>query len=291
MTFFPINQRLSESPYPISDLFPFHINIASVKSHYPAHRHDYLELSFVIEGTGYQLINGKKYPMIPGTCCFIMPYQIHELFSETPRLRLYNCMFDPNFLTPSSSGHLGLNDLLFAKEDWVPSVQVGGIQCELMIAMAQNMLDEFKTDGPWRIELIRSKLSEFLIHFDRLRRQAGSKLNAISSSRHNSIWPIVHYVHTNYGKLITLSSLAEHFGVNRSHLSAEFTKHLGINFVRFLHEVRIRHARSLLISTEMGIFDIALEVGFGSFKSFSRCFRELNGIAPSQYRKRYHTKG
>ncbi|MDF2723117.1 MAG: AraC family transcriptional regulator [Paenibacillus sp.] len=84
MTMFPVNQRLSESPFHISDMFPFHINTPSIRSRYPAHRHDYLELSFVIEGYGYQLINGKKCPMMPGTCSFLLPFQVHELFAVSP---------------------------------------------------------------------------------------------------------------------------------------------------------------------------------------------------------------
>ena len=34
----------------------------------------------------------------------------------------------------------------------------------------------------------------------------------------------------------------------------------------------------------MSIAEIAMEVGYGSFKTFSRVFREHKGMTPSQYR-------
>lgn len=289
MTMFPVNQRLSESPFHISDTFPFHINTPAIRSRYPAHRHDYLELSFVIEGSGYQLINGKKCPMMPGTCSFLLPFQVHELFADSPPLRLYNCMFAPEFLFPSWGTSGGLRDLLFTDEELPPYVQVEGDERERFGTLAQTMLTEFRSDSLWRNELIRNKLSEFLIHFDRLRRQTTAEWKSASESRSKSIWPIVHYVHTHYDDAITLNGLAEMFGINRSHLSAEFKRQLGLNFVRFLHEIRIRHACSLLACTDMSIFDIAVEVGFGSFKSFSRIFSELKRMTPGEYRKRFAT--
>ncbi|PYI55639.1 helix-turn-helix transcriptional regulator [Paenibacillus flagellatus] len=70
--------------------------------------------------------------------------------------------------------------------------------------------------------------------------------------------------------------------------TSKFKRHTSLIFVQFLHEVRIRHACSLLVCTDMSVFDIAIEVGFGSYPSFLRIFLELNGVAPGEYRKHYH---
>ncbi|MDF2723118.1 MAG: AraC family transcriptional regulator, partial [Paenibacillus sp.] len=168
-----------------------------------------------------------------------------------------------------------------------PYVQVEGSVREQLGVLALTMLEEFKSDSLWRNELIRNKLSEFLIYFDRLRRQNPAEWKPAHGGRSKSIWPIVHYVHTHHEDSITLNGLAEMFDINRSHLSAEFKRQLGLNFVRFLHEIRIRHACSLLACTDISIFDIAIEAGFGSFKSFSRIFSELKRMTPGEYRKRY----
>jgi AraC-like DNA-binding protein len=70
-------------------------------------------------------------------------------------------------------------------------------------------------------------------------------------------------------------------------LSKLLKRHLGTSFIDFIHELRIRQACSLLRSSDMSITDIALEVGFRSFASFSRVFNHLKGVTPSVYRKRW----
>jgi len=89
----------------------------------------------------------------------------------------------------------------------------------------------------------------------------------------------------HYHEEITLSSVAGHFHISPSHLSELFKKHLGENFVHFLHELRVRHACRLLLSTDMTVSDIALEAGFGSYNTFSRVFRESQGVTPTEYRQ------
>lgn len=289
MTFFPANHRLSESPFHILGSFPFHINIPVIETHYPAHRHDYLEMSFVIEGTGYQIINGKKCPMMPGVCSFLLPYQVHELFATHAPLRLYNCMFDPDILLSGSHGKSGLWNLLFTGEELPPYVHVQGKERDRLESIAQMMLEEFENQKQWSKVLIKNKLSEFLIFFDRLRRNEPQTVDPqpVHASCSNSIWPIVHYIHTHYGEPITLLSIAEHFGMNHTRLSSEFVKHVGMNFTPFVHEVRIRHACSLLASTDISISDIGLEVGFNSIKTFSRVFRQFKKTTPGEYRKQF----
>lgn len=289
MTFFPANQRLSESPYRIKGSFPFHINIPVIETNYPAHRHDYLEMSLVIEGDGYQMINGKKCPMTPGVCSFLLPYQVHELHATSAPLHLYNCMFDPDFLLSGSHGRTGLWSLLFAGEELPPYVLLQGKEQVYLQSIAQMMLEEFENQQLWSKDLIKNKLSEFLIFFDRLRRRELRQGQALLAGEpcSTSIWPIVHYVHNHYREPITLSNVAERFGVHHTRLSTEFVKHVGMNFIPFVHEVRIRHACSLLTSTDISIYNIGLEVGFNSIKTFSRVFRQLKGVAPREYRLRY----
>jgi AraC-like DNA-binding protein len=64
-----------------------------------------------------------------------------------------------------------------------------------------------------------------------------------------------------------------------------FKKRIGQNFVDYLHHVRIRHACVLLKSTKMTVSEIAIEVGYGSFSTFSRVFREMKKVTPTDFRK------
>jgi YesN/AraC family two-component response regulator len=127
---------------------------------------------------------------------------------------------------------------------------------------------------------------ELLIRFDRYRRQADAPaLNAASLPEAGSLLPAIRYIHVHYRKEITLQVIASKLHVSSSNLSKMFKKQIGRSFVDFLHEVRTRHACSLLLSTGMNISQISYEVGYGSYKTFSRVFYEVKGMTPSAYRE------
>lgn len=264
--------------------FPFYIGVYDAYQMDP-HRHEYLELSLVIEGNNRQIINGKDYIMKTGTLTFLLPYQVHEMPYASQRIRMYNCMFDLQFLFRSSGVKTGLNELLFLQNEFPPSIQLEGTEMEKFESLMKELLEEQKESYLWRNDLLQLKLLEILIRFDRLRRQALPENKEYDITSTPTIWAVIHYIHTHFRDPLSLTSLSEAFSISKSYLSAEFKRHTGLNFVAFLHEVRIRHACSLLVTSDMSGIDIAIEVGFSNFKTFSRIFRELKGVSPRAYRK------
>lgn len=269
------------------DGLPFHLDTYKVYRMAP-HRHEYLELSLVLEGDNRQIINGVDYPLRPGTLTFLLPYQTHEMpFSPAP-VRLYNCMFDLDFLFRSSGAGAGLRQLLFLRDELPPTIQLQESQLQAVTLLVEELLQEYNGLALWKDDLLRLKLTELLIRFDRLRRaEPGHDRGNSDHNAADTLWSVIHYVHSHYRDPLTLADLCMRFGISRPYLSAAFKKHTGLNFVRFLHEVRIRHACSLLSSSDMSGIDIAAEVGFSCFKSYSRIFREVKGTTPSEYRKRF----
>ncbi|MGG1556204.1 AraC family transcriptional regulator [Paenibacillus ferrarius] len=285
MSLYPTNKHLTDYPW-IHPSFPFHVSINEVVRHFPPHRHDFLEFSLVIGGCGVEIINGVRHSLKPGTATFLLPYQVHELYVESfEPLRLYNCMFDMELLYQSLEVGPGLKELLTG-EELSAQVHLNEQQTALLAGAFEDMLSEYAGGEVWRMTLLKLKLLESLARFDRMRRKAGEhQVWPPSGNGKKSVWPIIHHIHAHYREPLTLSSVAELFAISSSYLSEEIKRHTGAGFVRFLHEIRIRHACSLLSSTQMPGIDIAIEVGFGSFKSFSRIFRELKAMTPGEYRK------
>jgi AraC-like DNA-binding protein len=287
MTIFPM--YLSEFPNRQSS-FPFHLSINEIHSYFPSHRHDYLEFSFVIEGRGTEIINGKRHDMKPGTFTFILPYQIHEIHADPDApLKLYNCIFGMDLILESNVKNFALNGHLFDHSDereLPPFVQLNDEFMNQINAILEEMLNEYQGEKPWKDIMIKSKLLEILVIFERIRQYSFSAFTRNEGvAKKNAIWPIVHYVHTHYQENITLTGLARQFYVSVPYLSELFKQQIGQNFVAFLHEVRIRHACSLLKSTDLSISDTAMEVGYSSFKTFSRVFREYKKMTPTEYRR------
>ncbi|MDQ0256822.1 AraC-like DNA-binding protein [Evansella vedderi] len=283
-------RSLTEFPATNED-FPFHISINTLPAGFEAHRHEFFEFSLVIEGSGREIINDVVHEMKPGTFTFVMPYQIHEIITDPGHsLRLINCNFGMGILI-NTSRNLGINNLLFDSEDSLASyIQFEGNVYEKFREVLTDMLLEYQSANIWKNELILAKLVEVLILFDRCRREQLSSEGTLPSWNKREkvmIWDVIQYIHKHYRQKLSLPMLSQHFNMSVSSLSDLFKKQIGQNFVDFLHDIRIRYASSLLVSTDLNISEIALESGFGSYKTFSRVFRERKKVSPAEYRKQY----
>ncbi|WP_168121175.1 helix-turn-helix domain-containing protein [Paenibacillus sp. HB172176] len=346
MTFVPVNKKLTDYAF-ISPEFPFHISENNIVQSFPLHRHDFLECSLVIEGRGHEIVNGSKHELRPGTFTLLLPYQVHEIIADRDApITLYNCMFDMVFLFDMARAEPALERMLYASSELSPSLQLDGEDYASIRALMKGMMVEAAANQAWREVLLKLKLVELLILFDRMRSslsvvpsryqelaEAGTgqgreaagglgseagesgkaskenkegvertasgsdnmgmgsradkngKTGMAASTSQATIWHVIQYVHTHYREELRLSSLARKFGFNASHLSELISRHVGSSFTHFLHEVRIRQACGLLLSTDLKVVDVGVEVGFGSFPSFLRVFKELKGASPSEYRK------
>lgn len=305
MTVYPQNKQLQDYQE-IVERFPFFISINKVERIFPAHRHDFLECSLVISGEGKEVINGEAHEMRPGVFTLLLPYQIHEIaVTSAAPLTLYNCMFDMRLLLPAPGTGLALADQLLTKEA-SPYIQLEGEALVAIQSCFEELMREYRGQEAGRELLLQLRLSELLVRFDRARNlQEGAGERDVDSDGEGEregdreggkrsasqpgtlIWKVLAYIHAHYREPLSLGEIAGIYGLSVPYLSSEIKRRAGLTFTRLLHDIRIRHACSLILSTEMSHLDVALEVGFNSFKTFSRLFRERIGMTPSDYRKRH----
>ncbi|GAA3401196.1 AraC family transcriptional regulator [Paenibacillus hodogayensis] len=275
--------------YPNMDTaFPLHFSVNRLESGFRAHRHDYLEMSYVIGGEGTETINGATHPMKPGTLSFIQPYQIHELFTFPGcTLTLYNIRFSHGLFAELES-KAELQRLLIGTDAALPSYHhFEGEQGDSLRRAFDALYEEYRGDESWRRLRMKIMLIDILIGFDRNRTRA-----AALQARHEEgaagkslFLDIIRFIQHRYKEDLTLNAVADHFRISPAYLSTLFRKKTGRTFLQHVHDVRLRHACGLLSSTDMKIADIAMEAGYGSYNTFSRIFRELKGTTPNDYRK------
>lgn len=93
------------------------------------------------------------------------------------------------------------------------------------------------------------------------------------------------YIKENYMKPITLTIVSNEVSLNYAYFSSAFKKHTGKTFSEYLRDIRLDEAKRLLCE-DITISKVAQRVGYDSYKSFYRAFREAVGITPAEYRKR-----
>lgn len=96
----------------------------------------------------------------------------------------------------------------------------------------------------------------------------------------------IRYIHTHYNKTLDLTNVSNHVSLNYSYFSYLFKEYTGMNFVDYLRKVRIEKAGELLAGTDDKISRISSEVGYESTRQFTRAFRMVMGISPTEFRNK-----
>lgn len=84
---------------------------------------------------------------------------------------------------------------------------------------------------------------------------------------------------------LSSTTVSEHFGMSESAFSHAFKKRTGGTFTKYVTDLKIQRAKSLLICTELSVEAIADRLNYASASSFARMFKSETSLTPTQYRK------
>ena len=87
-----------------------------------------------------------------------------------------------------------------------------------------------------------------------------------------------------YAEPLDVAALARVAHTSPAHFSRTFRDTFGETPHRYLQRRRIERAMFLLRTTDRGVTDVCLDVGFTSLGTFSRTFSEIVGRSPSEFR-------
>lgn len=88
----------------------------------------------------------------------------------------------------------------------------------------------------------------------------------------------------NLGAEWTVASLGKELNMSPSYLHKATLRHLGIKPMALVTRLRMNHAMSRLLTTQMTLAAIADEVGYASPYAFSAAFKREVGSSPAQFR-------
>ncbi len=103
----------------------------------------------------------------------------------------------------------------------------------------------------------------------------------------NNILTTVKYIDEHYAvEDLSLVEVADTIGMSPSYFSMEFKAEMGISFKQYVTKLRIEKAKELLNNPTYKTYEVAFATGYGDYPHFTKTFKKLIGITPSQYRKR-----
>lgn len=110
------------------------------------------------------------------------------------------------------------------------------------------------------------------------------ELNPVELKENSEMKYIKEYFEKNYCLDLSLTEVAELFGISKYKLIRLFEKKVGTTPMNYLLQVRIREAVILLRASTDSIDTIAKKVGFSSSNYFSKVFKKEIGKTPTAYR-------
>lgn len=113
------------------------------------------------------------------------------------------------------------------------------------------------------------------------------KARSLFSNLSPAISRCVDYIRLHYPEEISLSVLIDIAAMSKANLTRRFLKETGTTIISFIRDTRCYHAKKLLENSELSIKEISSYVGYEDYNYFTKVFRSITNLTPSEYRSQH----
>ena len=234
-----------------------------VRNFVPEHRHNKMEMHFVIGGHGSMEVNGELFPLTENSFIITFPEDVHRLITakDCVFISQYTVFFD---LT-GGSGKLA-SQLRSHFRQGTKSSRGATVFPEV---------ERFWNSGN---KLLMAAAGHLLTAFI---------LENIGTGETNATNPYVekaqNYLRNHVNRKISLDKLSRYVGLEKSYFCRLFKQVSGETPMHFFMRQKIELSKEMLMAGERNSAIAAL-TGFADEFHFSRSFKNISGISPRQYR-------
>lgn len=270
------------------------------------HHHNCFEFTYIIEGSMYQIVEGRRYYYPAGSCCLMSPNTLHTEENTTD----YTCVFisiteefvsrlayfGHTFLFPGEQEVLknpifrylrpdqeeddpGVHSFL----DFVPKITQYE-QEHLVHRLYEEMLRTMIEPGIGATYQLLELLLRFLGTLGDERYYHVNYVTSESNVDKLLLSRIDRILDQHHGR-VSNRELSQLLHYNGSYLGRIVKKHTGKSLFDYSMNFTMRYAAKLLRETDKSAAAIAAELKFSNHSHFYRIFRERYGMTPVEYRR------
>ena len=256
--------------------------------HFPAHRHNFVEVLYVCEGSLTNIIDGKKVIVNKGELLFLNQFTKHEILKAGQNDIAINFMVLPEFFDVAYS--MTGNDNMLA--DFLVNVlrqdEERGEYLHFKVAevlQIQNLLENIiysLVNGEENRERINQTTMGLIFMY--LVESVQYVEMRLPNQYENMIsMTTLDYIEQKY-RTATLTELCSRLHLPMHVLSKMIKKTTGFNFKELLQRKRLNKAVELMCDTDLPISDIIAAVGYENNSYFHRVFKEHYHMTPRAFR-------
>lgn len=250
------------------------------------YKREFWKITYIVSGCGILKINNRRYPVTPGFVCLIHPDDLTTM-ELTEDIILYNVLFLDKLIAPDLKKLYSSYDFFSLFDpDFKPEKSLNHYNLHLLnsnrniLAIIRKMFHEYQYQDVNTKELLRFQLLELLINLARLSNSLFAKRR-----RDNIVDFVTSYMCEHYQKPLSISQIANEFGISKGYLFSFYRKHAGETIGRKLLKIRLAKAKELLTETNMKIESLCYYCGFSDLCNFYKVFKRESGCSPGKYRK------
>lgn len=249
------------------------------------HAHDFFEINFVLKGSFTNFIEEQALLMTAGDFLLIHPNVYHTVYSPNQGVLVNILMRGEWFLSnvckyafPQSPMGSFLQYAAFPQFYRYIFFPGKNPDC---IRHIRQIIGSCEDNRPHAPLSLNAKVIELLCSM--LENSQDAQLSSIIIPS-RIMMDMLSYIQKNYAT-ITLEQLAAHMNYSSTHVCRLFKKYMHTSFSETIINIRLTHAKSLLLSTKESSQSISQRVGYDSVEYFHRLFRDRVGCTPGEYRR------
>lgn len=254
------------------------------------HSHNYFEIIYVYSGSCVSIISQKEVRMNSGDICLFNLQSVHCLRIFHPEDTVFNIVVRKDLLQSSFLDLLSENDFITSffvnsiyhiknPGDYLLIKPQQGYQCE---RLAQQIVEVYYKNEAMSQSIMKALLVLLLVELTRQARD-----NAIAQSKNPStgmdITQVISYMNNNF-EIVSLESLAEHFGYTTRTMSRFFKQVANSSFREILSDIKFNQACTYLREGNLSIEQISQIIGYSERSSFDKAFKKRYQLSAKEYR-------
>lgn len=257
--------------------------------HFPAHKHNYIEMIYMCSGTTTHKINSTStLTLNTGELLLLNPDSTHEIFPAGMDDIAVNFIILPEFFDRVL--------IMLEEENVLRDFLIGSLRPDKNAAnylhfqsvdilpvenLMENLIWSLLNSQPNRRNINQTTMGLLFLHLLNLT----DKINMHDSSQYEQhlIFTVLKYIEDNY-LTAELSEIARQLHIPAYSVSKIVKKHSGHTFKQLLQQKRLNQAAFLLSTTTLPVEDIILLAGYDNTSYFHRIFKEYYHMTPRAYR-------
>ena len=226
---------------------------------------------YITEGMGNVTIDNKRIDLPAGSLVFYLPgqYREYDLYRNS-RSKSYYIFFEGDACEE------------IVRELKLDARNVYNVGPDMQLtSLFDNLVSEYSAKNDHYEYMCQSYLLGILTSIAR----SASDEPRVPTEYRQRINDVCRYMYENCERIESISSLAQICHLSESRFSHLFSSVMGTSPKNYLIRIRIEKAKELLANTENSIGRVSELVGLHDQNYFSRIFKRLTGISPTQYRE------